>query len=286
MADILQHLVDLLSLEQIEVNLFRGETQDLGWGLVFGGHVLGQALSAASQTVPDERRAHSLHGYFLLPGDVDRPIVYDVDRIRDGGSFTTRRVKAIQDGEAIFNMSASFQVDEEGLEHQDSMPDVPGPDDLPSQTEIARDVADEIPDQLRDRFTAESPIEIRPVDPYNHLDPEAREPYGAAWYRAIDTLPDVRSVHRFLLAYASDFNFLDTSMYPHAVSWMNPRMQVASLDHSMWFHRPFRVDEWLLHEVESPTAAGGRGLVRGRIFDREGRLVAATAQEGLIRERD
>lgn len=286
MSDVLQHLVELLSLEQIEVNLFRGETQDLGWGLVFGGHVLGQALSAASQTVPDERRVHSLHGYFLLPGDVDHPIVYDVDRIRNGGSFSTRRVKAIQNGEAIFNMSASFQVAEEGLEHQDEMPDVSGPEELPSQTELARNVADQIPEPLRDRFTAESPIEIRPVDTFNPLDPEPREPHGAAWYRAIDTLPDTQDVHRFLLAYASDFNFLDTAMYPHGVSWLTPRMQVASLDHSMWFHRRFRLDEWLLHDVESPSAAGGRGLVRGRVFDRDGKLVAATAQEGLIRERD
>lgn len=286
MTDVLEHLVELLSLEQIEANLFRGETQDLGWGLVFGGHVLGQALSAASQTVPDDRRVHSLHGYFLLPGDVDRPIVYDVDRIRNGGSFTTRRVKAIQNGQAIFNMSASFQIDEEGLEHQDSMPDVPGPEELPSQTELAQNIADQIPEPLRDRITSESPIEIRPVTRYNPVDPEAREPHGAAWYRAIDPLPDDQRVHRFLLAYASDFNFLNTAMYPHGVSWLTPKMQVASLDHSMWFQRSFRLDEWLLHDVESPSAAGGRGLVRGRVFDRDGRLVAATAQEGLIRKRD
>jgi len=286
MTDVLERLVDLLSLERIEVTLFRGETQDLGWGVVFGGHVLGQALSAAAQTVPEDRFVHSLHGYFLLPGDVDQPIVYDVDRIRNGGSFTTRRVKAIQNGRAIFNLSASFQIEEEGLGHQDEMPDVPGPEKLPSQTELARRIADQIPEPLRERFTAESPIEIRPIAPHNPLDPEPREPQSAAWYRAIDPLPDDSSVHRFLLAYASDFNFLGTSMYPHGVSWMTPRMQVASLDHSMWFHRPFRLDEWVLHDMESPSAAGGRGLVRGRIFDRDGTLVAATSQEGLIRERD
>jgi acyl-CoA thioesterase-2 len=286
MPDVLDHLIALLSLEQIEVNLFRGETQDLGWGQVFGGQVLGQALSAAAQTVPEERQVHSLHGYFLLPGSVDRPIVYDVDRIRDGGSFTTRRVKAIQNGRAIFSMSASFQVAEDGLEHQDEMPDVPGPEGLPTQVELARTIADQIPEKLRDRFTADSPIEIRPVQPMNYLDPDVREPQSASWYQAAGALPDDMAIHRFLLAYASDFNFLSTSMYPHGVSWMMPRMQVASLDHAMWFHRPFRFDEPILHVVESPSASSGRGLVRGRMFNTDGELVASTAQEGLIREWD
>ncbi len=287
MSDVLDHLVDLLALEQIEVNLFRGQTQDLGWGLVFGGHVVGQALSAASQTVPDERHVHSMHGYFLLPGDVDRPIVYDVDRIRNGSSFSTRRIKAIQNGEAIFNMSASFQVDESGFEHQDEMPEVEGPEGLLSQTELARRIADQIPESMRDRFTAESPIEIRPVDPINYFDPEKRPPRSAAWYRTSSELPEAEDfVHRFLLAYASDFNFLSASMYPHGVSWVTPGMQVASLDHSMWFHRPFRMDEWLLHVIESPSATGGRGLVRGRMFNRDGDLVAVTAQEGLIRQHE
>ena len=285
MTDVLQRLVDMLSLEQIEVNLFRGQTQDLGWGQVFGGHVLGQALSAAAQTVPDDRMVHSMHGYFLLTGDVDHPIVYDVDRIRDGGSFTTRRVVAIQHGEAIFSMSASFQEHEEGFEHQDEMPDVDGPDGLLSQTELARRVVDQIPSPMRERFTAESPIEVRPVNPRNHLDPGVREPESTVWYRAAGNLPDDPSVHRYLAAYASDFEFLSASMHPHGKSWMDPAMQVASLDHAMWFHRPFRMDEWLVHKVESPSAAGGRGLVRGQIFNRDGDLVASTAQEGLIRER-
>jgi acyl-CoA thioesterase-2 len=286
MSDILEQLVELLSLEQIEVNLFRGQTQDLGWGQVFGGHVLGQALSAAAQTVPDDRLVHSLHGYFLLPGDVERPIVYDVDRIRDGGSFTTRRVKAIQNGEAIFNMSASFHLEESGFEHQDEMPDVEGPEGLASQTELARRAADQIPEPLREGFTAETPIEIRPVEPMNYLEPDVREPESAAWYRVRGELPDERDVHRYLLAYASDFNFLATALYPHGVSWLTPGMQMASLDHSMWFHRPFRFDDWLLHTIESPSAAGGRGLVRGRMFDTEGHLVAATTQEGLMRQRE
>ena len=286
MPEVLERLVELLALEQIEVNLFRGETQDLGWGQVFGGHVVGQALSAAAQTVPDDRLVHSMHAYFLLPGDVDRPIVYDVDRIRDGGSFTTRRIKAIQNGEAIFNMSASFQLQEQGLEHQDEMPEVPGPEGLLSQTELSRQVKDQIPEFLRERVTQESPIEIRPIDPGNPMDPKVRAPESAAWYRANGTLPDRNDVHRYLLAYASDFNFLNTSMYPHGVSWLTPTMQVASLDHSMWFHRPFRFDEWILHVVESPSAAGGRGMVRGRMFNQQGELVALTAQEGLIRQHD
>jgi acyl-CoA thioesterase-2 len=285
MTDVLDQLVHLLALEQIEENLFRGQSQDLGWGQVFGGQVLGQALSSAVQTVPEERGVHSLHGYFLLPGDVSRPIVYDVDRIRDGGSFTTRRVTAIQKGEAIFTMAASFQAEEEGLDHHDEMPDMPGPDGLPSQTELARQVADQIPEPLRDRFTSESPIETRPIDPVNPFNPDERQPSSATWYRTRGELPDDPAVHQYLLAYASDFSFLATSMYPHKVSWLTPGMQVASLDHAMWFHRPFRMDEWLLHVVESPSASGGRGLVRGRLFDRDGNLVATTAQEGLIRRR-
>lgn len=285
MSEVLQQLVELLALEQIEVNLFRGQSQDLGWGQVFGGQVLGQALSAAAQTVPEERVVHSLHGYFLLTGKVDKPIIYDVERIRDGGSFTTRRVVAIQNGEAIFSMSASFQLIQEGFDHQDPMPEVPGPENLHSQTELAQKIAHKIPSPMRERFTAESPIEIRPVRPMNYLAPDTREPTSASWYKANGSLPDDPALHRYLSAYASDFNFLSTAMYPHGVSWMMPKMQVASLDHAMWFHRPFRMDEWLLHVVESPSASGGRGLVRGRMFNRQGQLVASTAQEGLMRLR-
>ncbi|MFU8805871.1 MAG: acyl-CoA thioesterase II [Bradymonadaceae bacterium] len=285
MSEVLQQLVELLALEQIEVNLFRGQSQDLGWGQVFGGQVLGQALSAAAQTVPNERIVHSLHAYFLLTGRVDRPIVYDVERIRDGGSFTTRRVVAIQNGQAIFSMSASFQLDQDGFEHQDEMPEMPGPENLPSQVDLARKIASKIPSPLRERFTADSPIEIRLIKPMNYLAPDIREPQSAAWYKANGDLPDDPALHRYLAAYASDFNFLATAMYPHGVSWLRPKMQVASLDHAMWFHRPFRMDEWLLHVVESPSASGGRGLVRGRMFNRRGDLVASTAQEGLMRLR-
>lgn len=285
MSDVLKQLIDLLTLEKIEENLYRGNSQDLGWGQVFGGQVLGQALAAAARTVPPDRSVHSFHGYFLLTGRVDKPIVYDVDRIRDGKSFTTRRVRAIQHGNAIFSMEASFQVEEDGFDHQDEMPQLPGPEGLPSQVELARRIADRIPSPLREMFTAESPIEIRPLEAMNLFSPKARPPNSAAWIRANGALSDDPALHRYLLAYASDFNFLGTSLYPHGVSWASPGMQVASLDHSMWFHRSFRMDDWLLQVVESPSAFGARGLVRAHFYTREGKLVASTAQEGLIRKR-
>jgi acyl-CoA thioesterase-2 len=286
MATVLTELLDLLRLERIEQNLFRGQSQDLGWGAVFGGQVLGQSLSAAEQTVPDERHVHSLHGYFLRSGDANKPIVYDVDCIRDGRSFTTRRVVAIQNGRAIFNMSASFQRSESGFEHQTATPDCRGPEGLHSERDLLAKLADRIPPELRDQATCERPIEIRPVDPVNPLEPKPRPPSRCTWFRTIDELPDQPSVHQHLLAYASDFHFLTTSMQPHGVSWLSPGMQVASLDHAMWFHRPFRMDEWLLHAVESPSASGARGLVRGQIFTRDGVLVASTVQEGLTRQWD
>ena len=285
MKDVLQELIDLLALERIEQNLFRGQSQDLGWGRVFGGQVLGQALSAAVQTVPPERVVHSLHGYFLRPGAVDRPIVYDVERIRDGGSFTTRRVKAIQNGEAIFSLSASFQVEEPGFDHQDAMPEVPPPEDLLSEQELALKVVDRLPPSMRAQAIADRPIEARPVTPENPLAPTAGPPSRAVWYRVARRLPDEPGLHRYLLAYASDFYLVGTSMMPHGVTWLSPGMQVASIDHAMWFHRPFRMDEWILHVMESPSASGARGLARGRFFTRDGRLVASTAQEGLTRQR-
>lgn len=285
MQPLLAELIDLLRLERIEANLFRGASQDLGWGAVFGGQVLGQALSAAAQTVPPERAVHSLHGYFLRQGDAKRPIVYDVDRIRDGQSFTTRRVVAIQGDHAIFSLAVSFQIDEPGFDHQTKMPEVPAPEGLDSEVDRARRVAERIPEPLRSIATAERPIEVRVIDPMNPLRPDARPPERSVWYRAIDALPDDPALHRYLLAYASDFNFLVTALQPHAVSWITPGMQVASLDHAMWFHRPFRMDDWLLHVIESPSASGARGLVRGQFFDRAGNLVASCAQEGLIRRR-
>ena len=293
MRDVLGELLGILRLERIEENLFRGQSQDLGWGRVFGGQVVGQALSAAEQTVPEGRLVHSVHGYFLRPGDASRPVVYTVDPIRDGRSFTTRRVVAIQGGRPIFNFAASFQIEEPGLEHQDEMPDAPGPDGLFSEQELARRyiarlpeaVRERIPRAMRERAVADRPIEIRPIDPLDPIKPPARPPRRQVWFRASGALPDTPSVHHHLLSYASDFNFLATSMQPHEVSWMTPGMQVASLDHAMWFHRRFRMDDWLLYDIDSPSASGARGLVRGRFFDRQGRLVASTVQEGLIRDR-
>jgi acyl-CoA thioesterase II len=285
MQPVLSSLIDLLALERLDRDLFRGRSQDLGWGAIFGGQVLGQALSAAAQTVTADRAVHSVHGYFMRAGDVARPIVYQVDRLRDGASFTTRRVAAIQEGEAIFSLEASFQGVEDGFDHQDAMPDVPPPEALRSEHAMALDIADELPPAMRAMALAERPIEIRPVEVRDPLRPRATPPARRMWYRAVDALPDDPALHRYLLAYASDFSFLGTAMDPHGASWLQPGIQVASLDHVMWFHRPFRLDDWLLYVVDSPSASGGRGLVRGQFFDRAGRLVASAAQEGLIRRR-
>jgi acyl-CoA thioesterase II len=286
MPKVLDELVTQLALEKIEENLFRGQSQDLGWGRVFGGQVLGQALSAAVQTVPPERHVHSLHAYFLRPGDVHKPIVYDVDRIRDGGSFTTRRVVAIQSGHAILNLAASFQIEESGFEHQDEMPEVPPPESLKTEQEIAATVTARLPRFVRDRAHAERPFEMRPVNPGpDPLAPPPQPPRRMVWLRTVGRLPDDPALHRYLLAYASDYSFVTTSLLPHGVTYLTPGMQIASLDHVMWFHQPFRVDEWLLHVMDSPAAHGARGLVRGHVFTQNGLLVASTAQEGLIRQR-
>jgi acyl-CoA thioesterase-2 len=288
MGKVLDQLVTLLALEKIEVNLFRGQSQDLGWGTVFGGQVLGQALSAAAQTTAPDRHVHSMHAYFLRPGDVSRPIVYEVDRIRDGGSFTTRRVVAIQNGAAIFSMSSSFQKDEKGFEHQDPMPEVPPPEKVPTEQERFAEAAaaGRMPSQFLDRFTREQPFEMRPVevidDPFH---PTPMPPRRTVWLKTTGRLPDDPALHRYLLAYTSDHGFLATALFPHGVTFFGGQMQVASLDHAIWFHSSLRVDEWLLHVMDSPVAHGSRGLVRGRIFTRDGRLVASTAQEGLIRRR-
>lgn len=286
MAAVLDELVKLLALEKIEENLFRGQSQDLGWGTVFGGQVLGQALSAAVQTVGKERAVHSLNAYFLRPGDVSKPIVYDVDRIRDGKSFATRRVVAIQSGEAIFNMAASFQVHEDGFDHQDEMPEAPPPEECPSDRDRYLSIADKLPPLLKERLLAEHPFDIRlagpPADAFR---PEKQPPRRLAWIRANGTLPDDPALHPYLLAYASDHAFVTTALLPHGVTWLSRGMQVASLDHVMWFHRPFRADGWLLHVMDSPSASGARAFVRGRVFTRDGLLVASTAQEGVTRRR-
>lgn len=286
MAAVLDALVKLLSLERIEENLFRGQAEDLGWGRLYGGHVLGQALSAATQTVPPDRFVHSLHSYFLRPGEVHRPIVYDVDRIRDGGSFTTRRVVAIQGGRAIFNLQVSFHRQETGFQHQDAMPDAPPPESLPTDQERIKRYLDHVPKSLRDRAIAERPFEMKLVSPLptDPLSPAPMPPQKLMWLKTAGPLSDDQGLHRFLLAYASDYGFVTTALHPHGMTWLSPNLQIASIDHVMWFHQPFRMDEWLLHAIDSPSAHGSRGLVRGRVFSRDGRLVASTAQEGLMRK--
>ncbi len=286
MPTVLDDLVKLIALEKLEENLFRGQSQDLGWGTVFGGQVLGQALSAATQTVPADRGAHSLHAYFLRPGDVSKPIVYDVDRIRDGGSFTTRRVVAIQSGHAIFNMAVSFQKAEESFEHQDTMPDVLPPESVPTEQERIAAAGELLPKAFHDLFGKQQPFETRPVESIDH--PFSPSPMPASrhvWLRTIAPLPDAQPIHNALLAYASDHGFLATALFPHGITFFGNAVQIASLDHVMWFHAPFRADQWLLHAMDSPIARAGRGLVRGRVFTQDGRLVASTAQEGMIRKR-
>ncbi len=276
-------LLSLLELERLEVNLFRGASHDIGSPQVFGGQVLGQALVAASRTV-EGRVVHSLHAYFLRRGDFNAPIVYEVDRSRDGQSFSNRRVIAIQHGEQIFNMAASFQVQEQGLEHQISMPDVPAPESLPDMTRPSPELLKRLPERLQRFLTIERPFEFRSVQPINHFAPVKSAPSRQVWFRAVGgPLPDDETLHRCLLAYVSDFYLLDTATLPHGTSSLTGKAVMASIDHAMWFHRPLRVDEWLLYALESPSASGARGFARASVFSRDGRLVASTAQEGLVR---
>lgn len=280
----LKDLLDLLDLEKIEVNLFRGVSPKEGWQRVYGGQVLAQALVAASRTVEDNARvAHSLHGYFLRPGDTTIPILYNVDRIRDGKSFTTRRVVAIQKGRAIFNMSVSFQVIEEGLEHQTTMPDVPGPEDSYTPEQMIERFKEDQPEDFSKRVQRPQPIETRYVELYNEFNPKPMPPSQHTWIRTIDTMPEDHRLNQCLLAYASDMTLIDTSCRPHGVNWENPKFQLASLDHAMWFHRPFKIDEWILYQQDSPNSSGARGFSRGTLYTKEGKLIASVAQEGLTR---
>lgn len=282
MHPVLADLLQLLALERIEDNIFRGESRDIGSAQVFGGQVVGQALSAAQATV-DERIAHSLHAYFLRRGDMEAPIVYEVDRARDGGSFSVRRVVAIQHGRPIFNLAASFQCPEDGIDHQDQMPQVEGPDGLQDVTEIAPDLLQMIPEKMRRFLTHKRPFEFRPVDPVDLANPGKMAPLKRVWIRAVDRLPDEWALHQNLLAYVSDYELLGTSTLPHGLPFVRGTVQMASLDHALWFHREFRVDEWLLYSIDSPNAYGARGLSRGQFFSADGRLVASSAQEGLVR---
>jgi acyl-CoA thioesterase-2 len=279
-------LTDLLrqfSLERLEVNLFRGESRDTGSPQVFGGQVLGQALMAAHSTIDDGREVHSLHAYFLRRGDFDKPIVYSVDRSRDGGSFSARRVMAIQNGEQIFIASASFQTPEKGLEYQAAAPQVPPPEELQPFAKPTGAVLEKLPEKLRRWLEIERPFEFRPVQAYNPLMPVACEPVRQIWMRAVDKLPDDPILHRCLLAYISDYWLLDTTTMPHGSSFLRGNLIMASIDHAIWFHRPARVDEWLLYSLDSPSSSGARGFARGSFYTRDGVLAASTAQEGLIR---
>jgi acyl-CoA thioesterase-2 len=284
MANAIETLLSILDLEPLEHNLFRGRSPQVGWQRVFGGQVIGQALVAAARTV-EGRAAHSLHAYFMRPGDPSVPIIYEVDRIRDGKSFATRRVVAIQHGEAIFSMSASFQVEESGFDHQLPMPSVPPPEELPSESDLKALFVESAPEPVRRYWERERPLELRPVDLRHYLSREPLEPVQQVWIRATGRLPDDPNIHRSVLAYASDMTLLDTSLFAHGRNIFDRDLQVASLDHALWFHRPFRADEWLLYNEDSPSASGARGFSRGSLFSRDGRLIASVAQEGLIRRR-
>ena len=281
MPESIDTLLNLLDLEPLEVNIYRGRNRDLGTGRVYGGQVFAQALVAARRTVDDQTRdAHSAHGYFILPGDLAVPIVYFVDRLRDGRSFTTRRVTAIQHGQAIFNLSASFHVTEQGPAHQSPMPEAPDPDTIVPELDLIRERASSIPEPLRAVLTQDRPIDVRPIEPSGA---EARMPLRRAWFRAAGRLPDDLMIHQAVLAYASDYGLLVTALQPHGIKYRAPGLQLASLDHSLWMHRPFRADEWLLYTTDSPVTSGARGFVRGTIHSQSGELVASVAQEGLIR---
>jgi acyl-CoA thioesterase-2 len=285
-AGSLESLLQILDLEPLEQNLFRGRSPDIGWQRVYGGQVLGQALVAAVRTVPDDRIAHSMHAYFLLPGDPAHPIIYEVERIRDGGSFTTRRVKAIQHGRAMFVMSVSFQKYEDGFSHQIKMPKVPPPEDVASERELAPRLVKHLPENMRAYWERDRPIEMRPVDPSRYYERRPRETaVQYTWMRANGRLPATFALHQCVLAYASDFTLLDTALIAHAKLSFDADIQLASLDHALWFHRPFKADEWLLYVQDSPNAEGARGFCRGSVFTRDGVLVASVTQEGLMRKK-
>ena len=282
MTQALAALLGILDLEELEVNLFRGRSPQEGSQRVFGGQVLGQALTAAGRTV-ERDAAHSFHAYFLRPGDPKTPILYQVDRTRDGKSFTTRRIIAIQRGRAIFHLEASFQQHEQGPEHQDAMPDAPDPETLPDFHKRMQPLARKAPAEVRRWLESERPIDLRYVTQFDPIDPEKLPPRQLLWVRADGRLPDFRLLHQCVVAYASDLTLLDTAALPHAISWIGRGWQIASLDHAMWFHRDFRADEWLLYEQQSPVAAGARGFTTGRLFTRDGALAVSVVQEGLFR---
>ena len=281
----MEHLIDILDLEQIEENLFRGQSPDVGWQRLFGGLVISQALAATQRTVPADRFVHSLHSYFLRPGDPAVPVVYEVDRIRDGGSFTTRRAIAVQHGKPIFALSASFHIDEPGLAHQIRMPDITPPEDLPSSDVVFEKVLAYAPDDIRRYWLRERPVEIRPLSMTHYISSDRLEPSQHVWVKANGAVPEDRATGAAVLAYISDMTLLDTALFPHGLSVFSNSIQGASLDHAMWFHSDPDFSDWLLYTQDSPFSGGARGLSRGAIYTRTGRLVASVAQEGLIRKR-
>ncbi len=284
-ASAMEELIATLDLEKLEENIFRGVSPDIGWQRVFGGQVIAQALMAAQRTVDDDRFAHSLHAYFMRPGDPSVPILYQVERIRDGSSFNTRRVVAVQHGKAIFAMSVSFQIDEEGYEHQIAMPSVTQPEDLMGEKEFKELFMKNAPENVRRYWSRERPIEVRPTSLVHYLTKDKLEPKQDVWVRTLGEVPDDRRYRNAMLAWLSDMTLLDASLYPHGTSIFDPRLQAASLDHAMWFHRPFTFDDWLLYTQDSPSASGARGMTRGSIYSRSGTLIASVAQEGLIRKK-
>ena len=284
MNSVLEQLIEVLKLTQLDEFVFEGCSQDLGFKNVFGGQVCGQALMAAYQSVTD-RCAHSMHGYFLRPGDHSLPIQYEVQLLRDGGNFSARRVIARQHDKEIFTLNASFQSAEQGFNHQFVMPATSDPEVLLSELEMRRRFKHLIPEKIRDQFTRDRPIEIRPVNPINYANPDVRAPYKQNWFRAVAAVPDNLALHQCILTYASDFGLLGTSLLPHGVCFAQRDMQVASIDHAIWFHRPFRIDEWLLYDMDSPSASQGRGFNRGNIYNQQGQMVASVCQEALIRKR-
>ena len=285
MPTTVKKLIELLDLEVIEHNIYRGTNRDIGTGRIFGGQVLAQALVASRRTVEGDRPCHSMHGYFILEGDLAAPVVYFVDRLRDGRSYCTRRVTAIQHGEAIFNMSCSFHRPETGLEHQMSMRDTVGPESLRDELDVLREHAEQIPKRVRGVLTQDRVLDIRPVEAEDPFQPERRAPRQRYWMRTVNDLPDDPLLHQAILAYASDYGLLGAALRPHGVTFRDPEVMVASLDHAIWFHRPFRFDDWLLYVVESPSSGAGRGFSRGTFFTRDGTLVASVAQEGVLRVR-
>jgi acyl-CoA thioesterase-2 len=285
MSSAVQDLLTILDLEPLEVNLFRGRSPQVGWQRVFGGQVIGQALVAACRTV-EGRLPHSMHAYFILPGDPSVPIIYEVEHLRDGKSFTTRRVKAIQHGHPIFAMSVSFHIPEAAdFDHQVPMPDVPGPDRLPSDAEVRERILPSMPDPVRHYYERERPIELRPVEYDRYTGKKLLDAKFNVWIRATSRLPDDPAIHQCVLAYASDMALLDTVLAPHGRTLFEKDFMAASLDHALWLHRPFRADEWLLYAQDGPTLHGARGFARGLIFKQDGTLVASVAQEGLVRSR-